>query len=248
VTIEKMSLDGWVIIALTVLLGFVSVDVIISKLIGLSRMERADKAFLDFFRSKGHQTIVGILLRQHGHEVDGEWAKVYRHSTLYQLFKGAINQMSSQIHAGEHIDHQKLLSPHTIESVRSELEVALVEQANRVNNRMVWMTLAVSGAPFLGLLGTVVGVMITFTSVAASGDVNVSTIAPGVASAMATTVVGLIVAIPSLLAYNYLATQVARIVSLMEVFSEQLVESLNRFVSNVRSKADHTHKAHNHAA
>jgi biopolymer transport protein ExbB len=62
---------------------------------------------------------------------------------------------------------------------------------------MVMLTIAISGGPFLGLLGTVVGVMITFAAIAASGDVNVNAIAPGIAAALAATVAGLAVAIPA---------------------------------------------------
>ena len=56
----------------------------------------------------------------------------------------------------------------------------------RLNRLMVVLTIAISGGPFLGLLGTVVGVMITFAAIAASGDVNVNAIAPGIAAALAT--------------------------------------------------------------
>jgi len=61
---------------------------------------------------------------------------------------------------------------------------------------MVMLTIAISGGPFLGLLGTVIGVMITFAAIAAAGDVNVNAIAPGIAAALAATVAGLAVAIP----------------------------------------------------
>ena len=71
-----------------------------------------------------------------------------------------------------------------------------------MNSQMVLLTIAISGGPFLGLLGTVMGVMITFAAIAASGDVNISAIAPGVAAALLTTVAGLVVAIPALFGYN----------------------------------------------
>ena len=73
---------------------------------------------------------------------------------------------------------------------------------------MVILTIAISGGPFLGLLGTVVGVMITFAAIAASGDVNVNAIAPGIAAARVATVAGLFVAIPALFGYNYLISRI----------------------------------------
>src|SRR5262249_40677911 len=77
--------------------------------------------------------------------------------------------------------------------------------------------------PFLGLLGTVVGVMITFPAIAAAGDVNVNAIAPGIAAALLATVAGLAVAIPALFGYNYLASRIKNISSEMQIFVDQFV-------------------------
>src|SRR3546814_7192320 len=73
---------------------------------------------------------------------------------------------------------------------------------------MVLLTIAISGGPFIGLLGTVLGVMITFASVAVAGEVNINAIAPGIAAALLATVAGLAVAIPALFGYNYLLSRV----------------------------------------
>jgi len=81
----------------------------------------------------------------------------------------------------------------------------------------------VSGAPFLGLLGTVVGIMITFATIALQGDVNVSTIAPGVAAAITTTVAGLVVAIPAMFAYNFLTLRIRSLTTAMELFNNELL-------------------------
>jgi biopolymer transport protein ExbB len=91
---------------------------------------------------------------------------------------------------------------------------------------MVFLTIAISGGPFLGLLGTVVGVMITFASIAAAGDVNVNAIAPGVAAALMATVAGLAVAIPALFAYNYLTTRIRDITAEMAVFANEFVSKM----------------------
>ena len=88
---------------------------------------------------------------------------------------------------------------------------------------MVLLTIAISGGPFLGLLGTVVGVMITFAAIAASGDVNINAIAPGIAAALVATVAGLAVAIPSLFGYNYLGSQIKEIIADMHVFVDEFI-------------------------
>jgi biopolymer transport protein ExbB len=91
---------------------------------------------------------------------------------------------------------------------------------------MVLLTIAISGGPFLGLLGTVTGVMITFAAIAAAGDVNVNAIAPGIAAALVATVAGLAVAIPSLFGYNYLASRIRAMTGQMVVFCDELVTRL----------------------
>jgi biopolymer transport protein ExbB len=85
----------------------------------------------------------------------------------------------------------------------------------------VLLTIAISGGPFLGLLGTVVGVMITFAAIAASGDVNINAIAPGIAAALVATVAGLAVAIPALFGYNYLGSRIRDISADMRVFVDE---------------------------
>src|SRR5262249_58919279 len=94
---------------------------------------------------------------------------------------------------------------------------------------MVLLTIAISGGPFLGLLGTVVGVMITFAAIAAAGDVNVNSIAPGIAGALVATVAGLGVAIPALFGYNYLISRVKELTSDMHVFIDEFVTKMAEF-------------------
>ena len=91
---------------------------------------------------------------------------------------------------------------------------------------MVLLTITISGGPFLRLLGTVVGVMITFASIAAAGDVNVNAIAPGIAAALVATFAGLGVAIPALFGYNWLLTRIKNVGAVMQVFVDELVTRL----------------------
>jgi biopolymer transport protein ExbB len=81
--------------------------------------------------------------------------------------------------------------------------------------------MSISGGPFLGLLGTVWGVMNTFAAMAEAGEANIMAIAPGVASALSTTVFGLIVAIPALFGYNYLAGRIRDITADSGIFVDQ---------------------------
>ena len=94
----------------------------------------------------------------------------------------------------------------------------------------------------MGLLGTVMGVMITFAVIAATGDVNINSIAPGISGALAATVAGLAVAIPALFVYNYLLTQIKDITADMHVFTDEFLAMISKRVAD-RQRGDNDLKA-----
>lgn len=107
-------------------------------------------------------------------------------------------------------------------SIRAAMDAVMVRQQQKMNAMMVLLTIAISGGPFIGLFGTVVGVMVTFAAIAATGDVNINAIAPGMAAALLATVAGLGVAIPSLFGYNYLGSKVKELSADMHVYADEL--------------------------
>ena len=102
-----------------------------------------------------------------------------------------------------------------------------------LNDGMVFLTISIAGGPFMGLLGTCIGVMITFAAIAATGEVNISAIAPGLAAALVATVAGLLVAIPALLGYNYLVSRMKVVSSDMQIFIDEFVTKMAEFYSDV---------------
>ena len=124
-------------------------------------------------------------------------------------------------------DENRPVPPEAWNYLRVKLDSQVVRESQRLNSNMVLLTIAIAGGPFLGLLGTVVGVMITFAVIAASGDVNINSIAPGIAAALLATVAGLAVAIPALFAYNYLLTRIKDVVADMRVFTDEFLALLS---------------------
>jgi biopolymer transport protein ExbB len=214
-----VSLDGWIIIGMIGVLGLISADVIITKSLLLRRIDKSDARFLGAFRERFD------ALTGHAHGAAAPQSPEVSASVLNHLLE-AVSKDIKDLAAQAAATGSRALSAEGLQMIRANLDGEIVEQTNKLNSRMVAMTLAVSGAPFLGLLGTVVGVMITFASIAQLGDVNVNTIAPGVSAALATTVAGLLVAIPSLFAYNYIATRVGHRITAMELFADQLLSRL----------------------
>ena len=149
---------------------------------------------------------------------------------LYRIYHLGIVEIQHRLSAGQ-TAADKVLSARSMQAIRATLDGGLVRESHRLNNQMVLLTIAISGGPFLGLLGTVVGVMITFAAVAAAGEVNVNAIAPGIAAALLATVAGLGVAIPALFGYNYLLTRIKVVSTDMHVFIDEFVSKLAEFYS-----------------
>jgi biopolymer transport protein ExbB/TolQ len=125
------------------------------------------------------------------------------------------------------------ISPAQMRVVTTAMERAVGETALRLESQMILLATAVSGAPFLGLLGTVWGVMETFSDVATAGSANLAAMAPGVSAALITTVTGLLVAIPAMFGYNYLVTTIrAMIVGLDNFAAELASEFEHRYVDH----------------
>lgn len=100
----------------------------------------------------------------------------------------------------------RILTAGEIARVEAAISAAVDDEIIRMEARMGLLSTVVSASPFLGLLGTVWGVMITFVGMADQGKVDVAAIAPGISAALVTTVVGLLVAIPAIVGFNFLTT------------------------------------------
>jgi biopolymer transport protein TolQ len=120
------------------------------------------------------------------------------------------------------------LSLTQLEALRMVLEKGESEERDALSHGLPWLSIVGSISPLLGLLGTVIGVMNTFLGIAATGSTNIGAVAPGVAEALITTVVGLFVAIPAVIAYNYFVSQLAFFTGELEGFSSEFIGTLAR--------------------
>jgi Biopolymer transport proteins len=109
--------------------------------------------------------------------------------------------------SGEHA-HEAL---HEVrERLEHSMRLQLSTEVRRINKRLPFLATVGSAAPFIGLFGTVWGIMNTFTGIAASHDTSLATVAPGIAEALIATAIGLFAAIPAVMAYNKFATDLSR--------------------------------------
>jgi len=114
------------------------------------------------------------------------------------------------------------ISPAQMGAVNAAMERAVGETALGLESQMILLATAVSGSPFLGLLGTVWGVMDAFSGVAMAGTASLGAMAPGVSGALITTVTALCVAIPAMFGYNFLVTSIRSLIVEMDNFAAEL--------------------------
>lgn len=234
IIISSLSVDGWVVIGVLIVMSIISWVVMISKARYLNRVGAGNDRFLREWRHVASDLSVldqadGQHARTLGGRVAGGAGERAMHAApLYRIYHVGVEEIRHRLAADR---SHRALSARSIQAIRAALDGALVRETHRLGSQMVLLTIAISGGPFLGLLGTVVGVMITFAAVAAAGDVNVNAIAPGIAAALAATVAGLAVAIPSLFGYNYLLTRVKSATSDMHVFIDEFVAKMAEFYS-----------------
>lgn len=234
--LHNVTLDGWVVIVILVIMAAISWVVMVSKGMVLSRTRRDNAAFLAQFAKLGTMQ-VGKLDSDDVGRGDADSSPLltalsggHRHfesSNIYRVYHAGVQEMHLRTPKTAGAQAVELtLSAQAVNAIKATMDGALTRELQKLNSQMVLLTIAISGGPFLGLLGTVVGVMITFAAIAATGDVNVNAIAPGIAAALVATVAGLAVAIPALFGYNYLGSRIKEITADMHVFVDEFVAKI----------------------
>ena len=234
ILLGAVTVDGWVVIGILGVMMVISVAVMVLKSMLVVRTDRSNEAFIAAF---GKLT-ADVTRLAGGAGLD---ERTRENSSIFRLYSIGIEELRKRFEAARRRASEAaqvtevaapapaaslaptgfVLTPQAIEAIRASLDAGMIREMAKLNSKMVLLTIAISGGPFLGLLGTVVGVMITFAAIAAAGDVNVNAIAPGIAAALVATVAGLVVAIPALFGYNYLGSRIKGIINEMQVFVDE---------------------------
>ena len=229
---KNMMFDGWIAIGVCVLMIAVGWTVAYKKFIYLGKVEKADKEFLKIWKTVSTDLTVidhsdGAKIRSMGGTVDADAQDMLKDSPLYNIYHIGSEEISHRLHKINH--KMEGLPGRSIQAIRASLDAGMVHENHKLTDGLVYLTISIAGGPYVGLLGTVVGVMITFAIIAKSGEVNVNSIAPGIASALLATVVGLIVAIPALFIYSYLNGRIKTVAANMQVFIDEFVAKMAEF-------------------
>jgi biopolymer transport protein TolQ len=115
-----------------------------------------------------------------------------------------------------------------IESLERALSRARTMAVTEMENKVPFLATTASAAPFIGLFGTVWGIMNSFRNIGAKGAANLATVAPGIAEALVATAIGLVAAIPAVMGYNYLSRRIRVISAEMETFTNDFLNIIRR--------------------
>lgn len=187
----KLEGPGLAIIVILVLFSTCAWGVMAFKAAQLRRARKYNRYFGQEFRTQSR------VLAMYERRITAEGCPFFN---VYQ--EGCI-ALEERLHDKEG-NRQRYVSLKSMEHIKGLIESAVAREAVALESGIILLAIAVSGAPFMGLLGTVWGVMEVFSSAAQQGNASLNTVAPGVAAALATTVAGLLVAIPSMFGYNWL--------------------------------------------
>jgi biopolymer transport protein TolQ len=242
--IQNATTEGKITVIALLVLSLFSWTIIITKFRQLMIARQATRKFFAAYNS----TRDPLDIQRRGEEFEG--------APAYQLYIRGADELAYQlknnpvpvetiapqspVEGEEHTNTDFLarstavkVSMASFEAVKVILEEAAGTEAMALEKGMIVLSTAVAGGPFIGLLGTVWGVMSTFAGIAESKAATLTAMAPGVAAALVATVTGLLVAIPAMFAYNFMVTTI-----------RHLTQELDGFASRYANQIEHVYVDH----
>jgi biopolymer transport protein ExbB/TolQ len=211
---QNLTLEGNITFAILGLLSLLAWTVIVGKIFALRKQQKKADLFYDSFADTTDP------LELVGRDEEFEGAPPY---SVYDYGVRELQRLREKFGtSGSTNGSGRKLPGKVLARLRASIERGMGEESARLSSGMVILALCVSGGPFLGLMGTVVGVMETFAAVGQAGEANFAAIAPGVAGALLNTVLGLFVAIPALFAFNLLQRKIGNLETDMATFASEL--------------------------
>ena len=208
--------EALVIIVLLFVFSVVVWWMMIFKAIQMRRARKLNSLFGEEFTSQ--KTVLEMYDRKL--EVEG--------CPLYAVYQAGCSQLDARLRGPSGERAKQNISLKNMEHIKRSIENVVAKESLRLESGLILLAIAVSGAPFMGLLGTVWGVMSTFAGIARSpeGAATLAAMAPGVSGALVTTVAGLLVAIPSMFGYNWLVHNLRAFTVELDNFAQELVSKM----------------------
>jgi biopolymer transport protein ExbB/TolQ len=211
---EKATPEAKAIIFFLVVFSIIAWSVMIAKGLQMRRAKRLNQFFNTEYRTQKH------VLDVYDRKVEAEGCP------LFMVYQAGSVELDARLKTPDNTGRKRYVSLKGMEHVKRTLENSVAQESLKLESGLILLAIAVSGAPFLGLLGTVWGVMSTFGHIAQQGSASLAAMAPGVAAALITTVAGLLVAIPSMFGYNWLVHNLRVLTVELDNFAQDLVSKM----------------------
>ncbi|MFA7233445.1 MAG: DUF2341 domain-containing protein [Terrimicrobiaceae bacterium] len=229
---RNMMFDGWMVVFFCAIMAAVSWSVALSKFLYLNKIQKGSQEFIRQWKHMSTDLTAldhsdAASVSSLGGTASAKIQRLMKQSPLYHIYHIGSEEIRHRIE-----DKKKKfngLSSRSIQAIKASLDSGLTHETHRMNSGLIYLTISIAGGPYVGLLGTVMGVMITFAVIAKSGNVEVNSIAPGIASALLATVAGLLVAIPALFLYSYINSRIKDAVSNMNLFIDEFITKMAEF-------------------
>jgi len=218
--VGQTGLFGIIILLILVCFSLVSWGIMFNKWRTFKRVEQESMAFLELFRKSNK---LSSVVNQ---------ARAMRYTPLSGIFINAYEEISAIIAArsDEVADKENArpLSNRDVEIVAMTLERSAADEIAALERRVVFLATTANASPFLGLLGTVVGVMDSFWSIGERGSASLAVVAPGIAEALLATIVGLGAAIPAVIGFNWASNRLKNFYDMASSFSLEFQARIKR--------------------
>jgi biopolymer transport protein TolQ len=210
---KQATPEAKVIIFFLIIFSVIAWFVMISKAIQMRQAKKLNGFFTAEFRSQ--KAVLDVFDRK----VQAEACP------LFMVYQAGSVELDARLKNPDGSRKQQV-SLKGIEHVKRTMENAVAQESLKLESGLILLAIAVSGAPFLGLLGTVWGVMSTFGHIAQQGSASLAAMAPGVSAALITTVAGLLVAIPSMFGYNWLVHNLRVLTVELDNFAQEIISKM----------------------
>jgi len=206
------------VLALLALFSVICWALIIEKAWQLGRVRRQTESFLKTFREGRSFALIH------------KEARKLRESPLAQLFIAGHQEISGIPEVADHLldDSEDGISPERLEAVNRAMRRTATKEVARLERYLPFLATTASACPFIGLFGTVWGIMASFQGIGTQGSASLAVVAPGISEALVATAAGLGAAIPAVVGYNFFVNRVKHWANEMEAFTLDLLNLFGR--------------------
>ena len=210
---------GWVaraVLLVLLVLSLASWAIIIYKSVVLRRAHAQSDTFLQVFRKSSKFSEVNSVCTQ------------LRGSPLVGVFQAGYLEVNQQVRGGSSAPAQGKPTVRSLESLSRSLVRAATVESTRLDRRLSILATTANVSPFVGLLGTVWGIMDAFGEIGRAGSANLAVVAPGISEALVTTAMGLVAAIPAAVAFNLFSSRIKVLNAMMDDFALEFLNIVER--------------------